>query len=72
MILISERSLSSYILDLHSNELLKSGLLGFELVRDDQIGVPQQVSVHGYHVLTNIESSLVTHDRIEYCRFGIT
>lgn len=68
VILISERSLLGYNLDLHSSCPLKNALLGFKLIRDDQVGVPQQVSVHGYNVLTNVELSLVAHDRIEYCQ----
>lgn len=69
MILISERSLLGYGLDLRLSRPLKDALLRFKLIREDQVGVPQQVSVHWYNVLTNVESSLVAHDRIEYCQF---
>lgn len=69
MILTSERSLLNYCLDLHSSCPLQNALLRFELIREDQIGVPKQISVHGYNVLTNVESTLVAHDRIEHCQF---
>ena len=68
MIFISERSLLGYNLDTHSNRPIKNTLLRFKLIREDQVGVTQQVSVHGDNVLTNVESSLVAHDRIEYCQ----
>lgn len=68
MILISERSLLGYVSDLHSTCPLKNVLLRFKLIGEDQVGVPQQVSVHGYNVLTNVESPLVAHDRIEDCQ----
>ena len=68
MILISDRSLLGYNLDFHSRRPLMNALLCFELIGQDQVGVPQEISVHGYNVLTNVQPSLVAHDRIEYCQ----
>ena len=66
MILVPERSLSDYGLDLHSSCPLKNVLLCFKLIREDQVGVTQQAFINGYNIFTNVESSLVAHDRIEY------
>lgn len=48
---------------------IQDALLCFKLIRKDQVGVTQQVLVNGYNVFTNVESSLIAHDRIEYCQF---
>lgn len=68
MILISERSLLDQGLNLHWRCPFNDALLCFELIGQDQVGVPQEISVHGYNVLTNVEPSLIAHDRIEYCQ----
>lgn len=72
MILISERSLLDYELDLNLRCPLEDALLCFKLVRQDQVGVPQQISVRGYNVLINVKPSLVAHDRIEYCQLRVS
>lgn len=56
-------------LDLHSSCPLKNVLLCFKLIREDQVGVTQQAFINGYNIFTNVESSLVAHDRIEYYHF---
>ena len=68
VILISERSLPDYDLDLHSSSPFENALLCFKLIRKDQVGVVQHIFIDGYNVFTNVESSLVAHDRIEYCQ----
>ena len=45
----------------------KKSLLGLELVWQDQVRVPQQISIYRYCVLANIEFALVAHDWIEDC-----
>ena len=67
VILTSERSLLSYVLDLHRSCWLRDALLRFKLIREDQIGVPQQVFVRRYNIPINVELSLIAHNRIKHC-----
>ena len=43
------------------------GLLSFELVWENQVGVSQHISVNWDYVFVDVEFSLVAHDRIKNC-----
>ena len=44
----------------------KKGLLGFELVGQDEIGVAQEVLVEWYDIFAHIDVSIIAHHRIKH------
>jgi len=41
-------------------------VLGFKLIRQDEICVLQQALVSGHDILVDVDPSIVAHDGIEY------